>query len=102
MGRGFGRVDAWVQCSFLVLEAGLELPHPRHPTWSVGLSFSLVSVQTIHTPPDPAGRFCLLLGLRVCRRKFLMLGTFCNGSLRTLISWIFDYVNITALVFISE
>ena len=44
-------MDAWVQCSFLVLEAGLELPHPRHPTWSVGLSFSLVSVHTIHTPP---------------------------------------------------
>ena len=89
-------MDAWVQCSFLVLEAGLELPHPRHPTWSVGLSFSLVSVQTIHTPPigpDPDGRFCLLLGLRVCRREFLMLGTFCNGSFRTLISGIFDYVH---------
>ena len=95
----FFLIDGWVEvlagwmhgCSVLFWFLKLALSFRTHATPLGPSAFhSVSSLFILFTPHplvlNPAGRFCLLLGLRVCRREFLI---FCNFSLRTLISGIF-------------
>lgn len=98
----FFLIDGWVEvlagwmhgCSVLFWFLKLALSFRTHATPLGPSAFhSVSSLFILFTPHplvlNPAGRFCSLLGLRVCRREFLMLGIFCNFSLRTPISGIF-------------